>query len=89
MENMLEIITRTFAICFLMEIGSASNFTIAAMASASPKWLIILIAGVLGIFTADLIAVRLGGYLQKLPVSSNLLSGLIMVVLGFVFLFQK
>ena len=72
-----------------MEIGSASSFTIAAMANSSSKWLIVLIAGCIGIFTADLLAVKIGSYLQKLPISSNVISGVIMVVMGFIFLFQK
>lgn len=86
---MIELIARTFGMCFLMEIGSASSFTLAALAGASPKWFIILVSGVLGIFVADLLVVKLGSYLMKLPISSNVISGVIMLVMGFYFLFQK
>ena len=86
---MIEIIARTFFICFLMEIGSASNFTLAAMASSSNRWLIVLVSGVLGIFVAAIEAVKLGSYLSKLPISSHLISGTIMIVMGFVFLFKQ
>jgi putative Ca2+/H+ antiporter (TMEM165/GDT1 family) len=72
-----------------MEIGSASNFTIAAMANSSNRWFLVLIAGCIGIFVADFIAVKLGGLLQKLPISSNTFSGLVMVILGLVFLFKE
>lgn len=89
MINSIQLIIRVFAMCFLMEIGSASNFTIAAMANSSPKWLVVLISGALGIFFADFIAFKLGSYLQKLPISSNLLSGLIMILMGFFFLFKE
>ena len=85
---MIEVFLRTAGICFLMEIGSASNFTIAAMANSSPRWLLVLISGVLGIFLADLIAVKLGSYIQKLPISSNLISGTIMLGMGLFFLFR-
>ena len=86
---MIGVFFHTLTICFLMEIGSASNFTIAAMANSSPKWIIVLIAGVSGIFIADLLAVKLGCYISKLPISSNLISGMVMIVMGLFFLFQK
>jgi len=86
---MIEIFFRTLFICFLMEIGSASNFTIAAMANSSPKWLLVLIAGATGIFLADFIAFKLGTLLQRLPISSNLISGMVMILMGFFFLFQE
>ena len=88
-SQVLEIFLRTSVICFLMEIGSASSFTIAAMANSSPKWLLILIAGIFGIFLADLLAFKLGSYLQKLPISSNVISGTIMVTIGLIFLFKE
>lgn len=88
MTDSLQLVVRVASMCFLMEIGSASNFTIAAMANSSPKWLIVLIAGAFGIFFADFIAFKLGSYLQKLPISSNLISGILMIVVGFIFLFR-
>lgn len=89
MLELSHLFIRVSAICFLMEIGSASSFTLAAMANSSSKWLLVLIAGAFGIFVADLIAFKLGSQLQKLPISSNLISGLIMLIMGFVFLFKE
>lgn len=86
---MIDIFLRTMLMCFLMEIGSASSFTIAAMANSSPKWLIILMAGIVGIFLADLMTLKLASYIEKLPISSNIISGVLMVCLGFMFLFKK
>lgn len=83
-----QLITRTFLMCFLMEIGSASNFTIAALANNSPKWVIILIAGFLGILLADFFAIRFIGMLNRLPINSNLISGVLMVSTGVYFLWS-
>lgn len=86
---MIELALRTATLCFLMEIGSASNFTIAAMANSSPKWLLVLVSGIIGIFIADLVAVKLGGLLKTLPISSDLISGAIMVVVGSIFIVKS
>ena len=86
---MIELFLRTTAICFLMEIGSASNFTIAAMASSSNKWLVVILGGVVGILLASLVAYKLVGVLQKLPVSPNIISGSIMIIVGSIYLIKE
>lgn len=85
---MIELFFRTVAVCFLMEIGSASNFTISAMASASDKWFVVLVGGVVGIVLAGLVAIKLGSFLQRLPFSENLISGTVMVSVGIFFLLK-
>ena len=85
---MIELFFRTVILCFLMEIGSASNFTIAAMANTSDKWVIVLIGGVIGLILAQLLAIKLCGLLDRLPISSNVVSGLIMIIVGSIFLFK-
>ena len=85
---MIELFFRTLAVCFLMEIGSASNFTIAAMANTSTKWPIVLFGGALGILLAGFLAIKVSGILKAIPVPQNVLSGLIMIVVGIVFLFK-
>ena len=86
---MIELFLRTSIICFLMEIGSASNFTIAAMANSSERWPVVLIGGLVGLLAAGLLAIKLGGLLERLPISSNIISGVIMITIGFVFLFKE
>ena len=86
---MIELFFRTTAICFLMEIGSASNFTIAAMASSSNKWLVVVMGGVVGILLASIVAYKLVGVLQKLPVSPNIISGSIMIIVGSIYLIKE
>ena len=83
---MIELFLRTAFMCFLMEIGSASNFTIAAIANSSPRWAVVFIAGLLGIACAEMLAIKLGGLLNRLPISSNIISGTLMVVLGLIYL---
>jgi len=72
-----------------MEIGSASNFTIAAMANSSEKWPVVLIGGIVGLLAAGFVAIKIGGLLDKLPISSNVISGTIMIVIGMIFLFKN
>lgn len=84
-EN-IELFTRTLFMCFLMEIGSASNFTIAALANNSPKWVLILIAGGVGFIVADLLAIKFMSLLSKLPINTNMISGVIMVSVGCFFI---
>ena len=85
---MIELFLRTVVICFLMEIGSASNFTMAAMASSSERWPIVLIGGVVGLMAAGILAIRIGSFLEKLPISSNTISGMVMLIMGIVFLLK-
>lgn len=86
---MIELFFRTVAICFLMEIGSASNFTIAAMANTSSKWSIVIIGGVVGIILASILATKCMGLLNRLPISPNIISGSIMILVGTIFVFKE
>lgn len=73
---------------FLMEIGSASNFTIAALANNSSQWILILVSGCLGILCADFLATCFIGLLNRLPINSNMICGVIMISTGVFFLWS-
>ena len=83
---MIELFIRTFLFVLLCEIGSASNFVIASQASHSSSPYVIWGAGITALVITSAFAVLIGKYLVLLPVNPNLVSGIIMIVVGMVML---
>jgi len=81
-----QLFIKTFFIILLMEIGSASNFTLSAIASNSSKPLVVVMAGVTALLLTSLLAVKIGGLFSQLPVHPNIISGVILIVTGLVIL---
>ena len=74
----------------LMEIGSSSQFTVAAL-TANSRYSPFLIASAALVAQAISIgiAVWVGGILSNVPIRINLIQGIIMILIGLVMLFQK
>lgn len=77
---------RTFFVVLMCEFGSASQFVLFANASHSKKIYTVWIAGTLALMFSSYFAVRLGQFAQNLPFSVNVLSGIIMVLVGLFFI---
>lgn len=86
--ELLQTFLRTYFMVLLVELGSTSQFAVAAMASHSHKPWVIWAASLLALMTTCAMAVCLGGWLEKMPVSPNLVAGLLMVVMGMVILWK-
>ena len=87
--TMIDVFFRTFFMILLMELGSGSNFTIAALASNSSKPILVWVAGSLALVFTSFLAMKLGGLLTKSPVNPNTISGVVMVTMGMFFLFKQ
>ena len=72
----------------LVELGSTSQFAVAAMAAHSKQPWIIWAASMTALMTTCIMAVLLGEWISRMPVSPNLVSGLIMVIIGLVMLWK-
>lgn len=79
---------RTFFMVLLMELGSASNFTLAATASHTGRMLPVWLGGIVAMGFTCFIAVKAGNFMNRLPISPDLISGIIMTVMGLFFLWR-
>ena len=79
---------RSFFMVLLMELGSASNFTLAAISAHSKQSIPVWLGGFSAMALTCFIAVRFGNYMNRLPVSPDLISGLILTIMGIFFLWR-
>lgn len=78
----METFFRTFFIILLMEVGSASQLTLAAMTIHSKSPIAAYAGGISAFLFSCILAVMLGKFLDKLPVSMNLISGILLIASG-------
>lgn len=84
----MELFLKTFFMVLLVELGSTSQFTIAAISAHSEKPFIVWLAAILALATTCVMAILLGEWISNLPFSPNLISGVIMISVG-IFLLWK
>lgn len=86
---MLALFIRTLLTVLVCEVGSASQFVIAAHASHSSHRLIVWIAGSSALILTSLMAVQMGAFMERIPINPNIISGLIMVIVGLTLLWRS
>ena len=85
----VDVFVKTFFLVFLVEVGSASQFTIAAISSQTEKYWVVWLAGVLALAVTSWIGAYVGTWLHKIPISPELISGIILLALGAFFLWKS
>jgi len=78
----VEQLIKAFMMVLVCEIGSSSQFILASLSSHSENRFMVWTGGVLALMLTSVIAVKLGSWLSKCPISPNIISGLIMLVIG-------
>lgn len=78
----------TFFTIFLCEIGSADQFALAAMASHSKSPFMILAAGVSAFVACSLLSIAFGGLISRLPINTDLVCGMVLLVTGVFFIWR-
>ena len=85
----MEIFFRTFITILIMELGSASQLTLAAMTAHSKNPMMSWAGGISAFLFSCLIAVMLGKVLDMIPVPMNLISGVLLIVTGAIVLWKS
>jgi len=85
---MITLFLKTFLMVLLVEIGSTSQFAIAGIAAHSGRPMIVWTASIIALGLSCFVAVLAGKWLETLPVSPNLISGGIMILIGLFLLWK-
>ena len=79
---MWEAIIRTFFLVVIMELGSTSQFAVAALASHSQNPFMVWLAALGALTVTTTLAVLGGSFLSKLPIEPEIISGIMMILIG-------
>lgn len=80
---------RTFFLVALVEMGSASQFMLAGLAINSRYPWMVWLGGISALVITSVLAIWASKWLNKLPFSTNVISGGILVCMGVFFLLKR
>ena len=86
---MIESFIRTFIMVIITDMASASQFAVSACAIHSKYFWAVVAGGMCAYAITTFLGAEFGKVMTKLPISPNLVSGIIMVCMGFVFIWRN